>query len=115
MNFLKLSASVLIFLLLTSAASFAQSEAPFTLRADSVDLKVKGITCSMDLRQISDKVEAVAGVSRCEVLKEGAVSLFRVTYDSDVASEDAIYRAVENTGGCENPEERPYKVKNKTR
>jgi hypothetical protein len=41
----------------------------------------------------------------------GATSSFEVKYNPKKANIKDIHSAIENTGGCENPNDRPYKVK----
>ena len=77
-------------------------------------VKVKGITCSKDVKTISDNITALKGVSNCRVAKKGATSTFEVTFNSSVITKDKIHAAIENTEGCKNPNDRPYKVKNKS-
>ncbi|MCI5058726.1 MAG: hypothetical protein MRY83_21620 [Flavobacteriales bacterium] len=76
-----------------------------------IQTKVKGITCKTDLKMISDNVEKLKGVSSCEASKTAATSIFDIIYDPSLISEKEIYSAIENTGSCENPNEKPYKVK----
>ncbi len=78
---------------------------------ETVTLKVKGVTCHNDLNTLKENVEKLEGVSKCEVLKGGATSKFKVEFDPSVVSEKEIHAAIENTGGCKNPNEKPYKVK----
>lgn len=89
-----------------SASSLSNAE-----NAVVITIKVKGVTCAMDLKTIASNVEKLDGVGRCRPLKEGAVSTFEVAYNPLKVTEKAIYAAVENTEGCENPADRPYKVK----
>lgn len=88
-----------------TANSFAQ-EADKTMT-----IKVKGITCSTDYKMIQTNVEKLNGVSNFEVGKQGATSTFIINYNPELVSEEKIYTAIEGTGSCENPDERPYKVK----
>ena len=74
-------------------------------------VKVKGITCAMDLKMIAANVEKVAGVRSCEPGNAGATTSFVIMYDPALVTEKDIYLAIENTGSCEAPDERPYKVK----
>ena len=74
-------------------------------------VKVKGITCSKDLTMISDNVKKLNGVSSCEVVKKGTTSKFRIKFDPRLITEKEIHTAIEGTGSCKNPNERPYKVK----
>ncbi len=76
-----------------------------------ITVKVKGITCSNDLKTISTNVEKVKGVQRCQVGKQGATTTFDVTYNPILVTEKEIFAAIEDTEGCENPADRPYKVK----
>ena len=57
------------------------------------------------------QVGSVIGVKTCETLKKGATTTFSVTFNPTVASEEAIYSAVEATPGCSNQTALPYKVK----
>ena len=74
-------------------------------------IKVKGVGCSADIKSISGNVEALKGVSTCKIGKKGAVTTFVVTFDTALVSEKDIYTAIESTGGCKNPNDRPSKVK----
>lgn len=108
MNFLKA-------LTLTAAVVFAANTISYSQTSEtdnsSVTIKVKGITCSTDLKMIKASVEKVEGVRTCEAGKKGTTTSFVVEYDAKVADEKAIYAAIEGTGSCEDPNERPYKVK----
>ncbi len=77
----------------------------------SVKMKVKGVTCAMDLKTISNNVEKLKGVSSCVAGKQGATTSFEVKYNPTLISEKEIIAAIENTSGCEDPNDRPYKVK----
>lgn len=77
----------------------------------TVQVKVKGVGCSNDLRTISANVEKLAGVTKCETLKHGAVTTFEVTLDPSVTSAQKVHAAIEDTPGCGDPADRPYKVK----
>lgn len=91
----------------SQSTSIAQSEiAPTTST-----VSVKGITCSKDLAMISDSVEKLEGVNICKAAKKGATSKFEVTFNPALVSEKEIHAAIEATGSCEDPNERPYKVK----
>lgn len=76
-----------------------------------ITVKVKGINCQMDVKTISDNISKVKGVNSCETSKPGATTTFNVVYNPNKVSEKEIHLAVENTPGCEDPEEKPYKVK----
>lgn len=109
-----------IFLLVTAFAVasplfiLAQSEQNETQTSDTtltVDLKVKGITCSTDLKMISDNVLKLDGVISCVPGKSGPTTSFKITFNPMLVELTEIDQAIEGTGGCERPEERPYKVK----
>ncbi len=72
--------------------------------------KVKGITCSSDLKRISTNVTAVQGVASCKVLKQGPKSTFEVRYHPSQTNEAAVAAAIQATPDCENPDKRPYQV-----
>lgn len=98
--------------------SFAQTNGTATTESTKVvevdktiKVKVKGVGCSRDLKAILNNVGSVIGVRTCETLKKGATTTFSVTFNPAVASEKAIYSAVEGTPGCSNQSARPYKVK----
>ncbi|MCG9910702.1 MAG: hypothetical protein MH137_05305 [Flavobacteriales bacterium] len=105
----------LAFILLTATAKFAFTQIPTPIQnSDSLKIasvKVKGITCSTDLKMISANVEKVKGVSSCKAGKQGTTTTFEIKYNPTIATEKDIFSAIENTGSCEKPEERPYKVK----
>jgi len=77
----------------------------------TLTLKVKGITCSMDLKTISTNVEKLKGIGSCKAGKMGTTSSFIIIYNPYLVAEKDINTAIENTGGCEDPNDRPYKVK----
>ena len=77
----------------------------------SITIKVKGVTCSNDLKTLSDNVKELKGVIDCKPGKAGPTSVFKITYNTAQVSTKEIYKAIENTGGCSDPDERPYKVK----
>jgi copper chaperone CopZ len=93
------------------AATASTVEAVEVVTAEKMTVKVKGVGCSRDIAAISKNVEELAGVTTCEVKSKGAISKFLVQFDPALVSEKAIYAAIEGTSGCENPNDRPYKVK----
>jgi len=104
----KLVIAVLIFTAIGNK-SFALNTKPLT---DSIiTIKVKGVTCSNDLKTLADNVKELRGVRDCKPGKMGPTSVFKITYDPALVSTKEIYKAIENTGGCSDPNERPYKVK----
>ena len=89
--------------------SFAFNKKPLT--DSTITIKVKGVTCSNDLKTLSDNVMELKGVSACKPGKAGPVSVFKITFNPALVSTKEIYKAIENTGGCSDPNDRPYKVK----
>lgn len=114
MKFIK--SFVLAFTVLTATTNIAFSQTTNTNQTtDSLKaatFKVKGITCSMDLKMVSANVEKIKGVSSCKAGKQGkTTTTFEVKYNPALVAEKEIFAAIENTGSCETPDERPYKVK----
>lgn len=77
----------------------------------TIEVKVKGVGCADDIVSISANVEKLEGVSRCKTVKKGATTKFEIYLLPSMVSEEAIHAAIENTPGCKNPDDRPYKVK----
>lgn len=113
MKFIK--SFVLAFTVLTATTNIAFSQTTNTNQTtDSLKtatVKVKGITCSMDLKMISANVEKLNGVSSCKSGKQGTTTTFEVKYNPALVTEKEVFAAIESTGSCENPNERPYKIK----
>ncbi len=74
-------------------------------------VKVKGVTCKNDLASIAGNVEKLKGVSACQPEKAGPTTTFKIKFNPKIVSEKEIFAAIEGTPGCENPNDRPYKVK----
>jgi copper chaperone CopZ len=113
MKFSKYALLILLIMLFSTNFAFTQV---MTNNQDSDSLitstvKVKGITCSMDLKMIAANVESLQGVTNCNAGKQGTSTTFEITYNPAFVKETEIYAAIENTGSCDNPDERPYKVK----
>ncbi len=111
MKFIKSFVLAFIVLTATTSIAFAQSTTQKNDTTKTVTLKVKGISCSMDLKMISANVEKLKGVSSCKAGKMGTTSSFEVKFNPALVTEKEIHIAIENTGSCENPDERPYKIK----
>ena len=90
--------------------SFAFNNKPLT--DSTITIKVKGVTCSNDLKTLADNVKELKGISDCKPGKMGPTSVFKITYNPALVSTKEIYKIIENTGGCSDPNDRPYKVKN---
>lgn len=100
--------------IVSSTATLAQSASKEVQTADTtitIETKVKGITCATDLKMISANVAKLIGVSTCNAGKTGTTTTFEIAYNPMLITEKEIYAAIENTGSCNNPDERPYKVK----
>ena len=113
MNFIKSFVLAFIVLTATTSIAFSQTINP-SQTTDSVKtatVKVKGITCSMDLKMVSANVEKLKGVSSCKTDKQGTTTTFEIKFNPVIVTEKEINTGIENTGSCENPDERPYKVK----
>ncbi|NQU35509.1 MAG: heavy-metal-associated domain-containing protein [Bacteroidetes bacterium] len=95
----------------TTITVSAKSIVQITDSTKTITIKVKGINCAMDLETISTNVEKLVGVSSCKSIKMGTTSKFDVKYFPSLVSKKEIDEAIENTGGCKNPNDRPYKVK----
>ncbi len=100
-----------LFLVMCNACQAQSSETPKTDTLKSMIFKVKGITCSNDVKTITGNIEKLGGIQRCKADKPGATTSFELFYNPARVSEKDIIAAIENTGGCENPNEKPYKVK----
>lgn len=78
----------------------------------TIKLKVSGITCGNDCKDIQKVVSKMNGVSSCKQMgKPSATSVFEVVFNPAIVTEKEIRKVVEDTPGCESPEQRPYKVK----
>lgn len=106
---------VLVIMLCISSAGLVQGQIAGTSQnTDSLvtaTVKVKGITCSTDLKMISASVEKLQGVTSCKAGRQGTTTSFLIKYNPAVIAPQEIFTAIENTGGCENPDERPYRIK----
>ena len=113
MNLFKICFIAIIGMTISSNISYAQSSTASvqTEVEKTINVKVKGVGCSADIKSISANVEKLDGVSSCKILKKGATTTFEVVMLSNVVSEEAVHAAIEGTGGCKNPNDRPYKVK----
>lgn len=110
MKFSKLFLIASLFMLATTIAS-AQTKSTNTATLKTISTKVKGITCSSDVKTIAGNVTKLAGVNTCKAEKAGPTTTFNIVYDPKLISEKEINAAIQNTGGCKNPNDKPYKVK----
>lgn len=107
--FKKMMMALLIF---TAAGSKAMAYSTSPLVDTTITVKIKGVTCNNDLNTLATNVKELKGVAACKPGKAGAVSVFKVTYNTALVSTKEIFAAFENTGGCSDPNEKPYKIKN---
>jgi copper chaperone CopZ len=112
------SALIIVFSFFLAASASAQSTdtKPQTVsqaqKLQTIKLKVSGITCSGDCKDIQNSVAKLNGVVSAKMIgKPSAKTVFEVTFDPAVVTEKEIRSKVEDTPGCENPNDRPYKVK----
>jgi copper chaperone CopZ len=111
MKFIKLMMLTILYIMVTSQQNYAQNNSQISDSIKTITVKVKGLTCAGDLKTIAANVEKLSGVNTCKTGKMGAISSFKVTYNTTKVSAKEINAAIENTSGCENPNDRPYKVK----
>jgi copper chaperone CopZ len=115
MKFSKIPVLSIALILATTIASFAQTtKETIAVIADStktISTKVKGVTCGDDLKTISANVEKIKGVQTCIAGKTGPTTTFQIAYNPAVTTALEIHDAIKNTGGCKNPDDRPYTIK----
>jgi copper chaperone CopZ len=111
MKHIKLLMMALAFIITNAQNISAQNITQNSDTSQTIVVKVKGVTCAGDLKTIASNVEKVEGVTTCKTGKMGATSSFEVKYNPKKANIKDIHSAIENTGGCENPNDKPYKVK----
>ena len=116
MKFSKIFVLAITIMVASTSVAFSQtvSSTKSLQKADStktVALKVKGITCSTDLKMISANVEKLKGVSTCKARKTGPTTTFEIAYNPTLITEKEIQTAIQNTGSCERPDEKPYTIK----
>ena len=110
-----LKSLIVAFIALFASTNFVSAQTTATVQTaeniKTLTVKVKGVGCSNDCKTICTNVEKLEGVNSCSTVKKGAITTFEAKYDPAVISEEEIHAAIENTGGCTNPDSRPYKVK----
>jgi copper chaperone CopZ len=80
-------------------------------RDTTITLKVKGLTCSNDLKTIATNVKEIKGVTACKPGKLGPTSSYKITFNPAVVNRNDLVAVIENTPGCGDGDEKPYKVK----
>lgn len=111
--FLPIFVAILFFTISGHAQTSTNTPTPVEqAELKTVKIKVTGINCSADCKDIEAAVSKVAGVTACKIKgKPGATTAFEVTFDPAVVAETDIRKAVEGTAGCTDPHSRPYKMK----
>ncbi len=102
--------SIIILFIALGVTNTVQAQANDTLKTATI--KIKGIACTIDLPIIKKKLvneEGIDDVTYSEVKSEAVI--FTVKYHSALITEKQIRAAIENAPSCENPNEKPYKVK----
>ncbi len=79
----------------------------------TITVKVTGIGCASDVKSIGDRIKKLEGVIECNVGKQGTTTSYIVKYNPQLTNEKELHSTIENTAGCENPNDKPYKVKKK--
>jgi copper chaperone CopZ len=99
-------------LLLTAIGNSANAQTAPIAKDTTITLKVKGLTCSNDLRTIATHVKEMKGVADCKPGKLGPTSSYKITYNPALVNKNDLIATIENTPGCGDGAEKPYKVKN---
>jgi len=113
MNSFKICILAILGMTFFSNNAFSQTNSP-TAQVEAektISVKVKGVGCVQDLKTISANVEKIDGVTSCKTVKRGATTTFEIIMSPGLVTEDTIHEAIEDTPGCKNPNDRPYKVK----
>lgn len=116
MKLLKYFLVLIIGLAATTFHSFAQTSKetpqPETQNLQTIKIKVTGITCAGDCRDIQESVKQLNGIAATKQIgKPSATSVFEITFNPAMVTETDIRKSVEDTPGCDDPAKRPYKVK----
>ncbi|MEM6378821.1 MAG: hypothetical protein AAF705_11415 [Bacteroidota bacterium] len=114
MKFFKIAILSIFTIAATSTLSFSQTaanQAQTTDNIKTISVKVKGVGCEQDIKTIAANVKKLEGVISCIAPKKGTTTTFRVKMNPALVTEEAINAAIEGTAGCDNPNEKPYKIK----
>ena len=118
MKHYKYIVALIILFSTTSLTAFTQNSKdtthqPASQTLQTIKIKVTGITCSGDCKDIQKSVAKLTGVTATrQIGKPSATSAFEITFNPALVTEKEIQKSVEDTPGCDDPEKRPYKVKN---
>lgn len=99
-------------LLLAAMGNGVHAQTASIAKDTTITLKVKGLTCSNDLKTIATHVKEMKGVAECKPGKLGPTSSYKITYNPALITKNDLIATIENTPGCGDAEEKPYKVKN---
>lgn len=103
-----LGAWTFIICLAFTTVSYAQIAAHDT----TIIIKVSGVYCPQCPPNICARVKKETGVKDCILIgKPSAVSKFEVTYNYKVITYNKVIEAVQSTPSCDDPDEKPFKVK----
>ena len=100
-----------ITLLLSVFCFISQAKAQSTDTLKSMTLKIGNLTCDGDMPTIQKNLLNQDGID--EVMftsRKKEASTFTVLFHSAATDADNIKLAVENTPGCDDPDEKPYRV-----
>lgn len=117
MKFSNIFLLTILFIAASTSVAFAQTtsneKAPAvqTVKTKTITTKVKGVTCGDDVKTLATNLKKLEGVTAVTPGKKGPTTSFQVSYNPALVSEKEIQAVIENTGGCKNPDDRPYTVK----
>jgi copper chaperone CopZ len=100
-----------LIMLFTAVSTGVNAQLAATVKDTTITVKVKGLTCSNDLKTIATNVKEVKGVAECKPGKLGPTSSYRITYNPALVNRKDLVAVIENTPGCGDGDEKPYKVK----
>ncbi len=77
-----------------------------------ITIQVSNLHCNNDMPTIKKRLLNEEGIDEVAFTPiEGETSVFTVSYHTSATSREQIEKAIEATPGCDDPEEKPYKVK----
>ena len=116
MKHYKYIVALFILISVASTRTFAQNSPetaqPASQNLQTIKIKVTGITCKGDCKDIQESIGQLKGITATKQIgKPAATSIFEITFNPALVTEKQIQKSVEDTPGCDDPENRPYKVK----
>jgi copper chaperone CopZ len=102
---------ITLILLLTAMKTIIVAQTNNATKDTTITVKVKGLTCSNDLKTIATNVKEIKGVSECKPGKLGPTSSYKITFNPSMVKRDDLVTVIENTPGCGDGADKPYKVK----